>query len=52
MKETVTKAGLAAGPCLIHSMQLKYFTKNNFELGFAAMKINEHTDINEKKKKN
>ena len=38
----LTKAGLTAGPCLVKdTMQLKYFTKNNFELGFAAMKINE-----------
>ena len=42
MKEQLTKAGLTAGPCLVKdTMQLKYFTKNNFELGFAAMKINE-----------
>ena len=38
----LTKAGLTAGPCLVKdTMQLKYFTKNNFELGSAAMKINE-----------
>ena len=38
----LTKAGLTAGPCLVKdTMQLKHFTKNNFELGTAAMKINE-----------
>ena len=38
----LTKAGLTAGPCLVKdTMQLKHFTKSNFELGSAAMKINE-----------
>ena len=35
-------AGFSAGPCLLKdTMQLRSFYKGNFELGYAAMKINE-----------
>ena len=35
-------AGLTSGPCLLKdTMQLRSFCNNNFELGTAAMKINE-----------
>ena len=35
-------AGFSAGPCLLKdTMQLRSFYENNFELGMAAMKINE-----------
>lgn len=35
-------AGFSAGPCLLKdTMQLKSFYKGKFELGYAAMKINE-----------
>ncbi|MDC1127331.1 nucleotide sugar dehydrogenase [Candidatus Pelagibacter sp.] len=35
-------AGFSAGPCLLKdTMQLRSFFKGNFELGYAAMKINE-----------
>ena len=35
-------AGLTSGPCLLKdTMQLRSFCNNNFELGSAAMKINE-----------
>ena len=38
----LTKAGLTSGPCLLKdTMQLKSFCNNSFELGTAAMKINE-----------
>lgn len=36
-------AGLSAGPCLLKdTMQLRAFFKGNFDLGYAAMKINEN----------
>ena len=39
-------AGFSAGPCLLKdTMQLKSFYKGNFELGLAAMKINENNII-------
>tara|TARA_A100001015_G_C15000088_1_gene718081 strand:- start:942 stop:2123 length:1182 start_codon:yes stop_codon:yes gene_type:complete len=39
----LTNAGFTAGPCLVKdTMQLKYFTKNSFSLGSAAMKVNEN----------
>ena len=38
----LTKAGFTSGPCLLKdTMQLHSFCNNNFELGSAAMKINE-----------
>ena len=38
----LAKAGLTSGPCLLKdTMQLRSFCNNNFELGTAAMKINE-----------
>jgi UDP-N-acetyl-D-mannosaminuronic acid dehydrogenase len=36
------KAGFAAGPCLLKdTMQLAAFNQNHFELGYAAMNVNE-----------
>lgn len=41
------KAGFSAGPCLLKdTMQLNSFYKGNFDLGSAAMKINENNIIN------
>ena len=38
----LAKAGFTSGPCLLKdTMQLHSFCNNNFELGSAAMKINE-----------
>ena len=38
----LARAGLTSGPCLLKdTMQLRSFCNNNFELGTAAMKINE-----------
>ena len=38
----LAKAGLTSGPCLLKdTMQLKSFFNNSFELGTAAMKVNE-----------
>lgn len=40
--DSLPKAGLAAGPCLLKdTMQLAAFSNNNFMLGHAAMLINE-----------
>ncbi|WP_459758241.1 nucleotide sugar dehydrogenase [Mycobacterium riyadhense] len=40
--DSMPKAGLAAGPCLLKdTMQLAAFSNNNFMLGHAAMLINE-----------
>jgi UDP-N-acetyl-D-mannosaminuronic acid dehydrogenase len=40
--DSLPKAGLAAGPCLLKdTMQLAGFSNNNFMLGHAAMLINE-----------
>jgi UDP-N-acetyl-D-mannosaminuronic acid dehydrogenase len=40
--ESLPRAGLAAGPCLLKdTMQLAAFSNNNFMLGHAAMLINE-----------
>ena len=39
-------AGFSAGPCLLKdTMQLRTFYKGNFELGMAAMKINQNNLI-------
>tara|TARA_B110000003_G_C16644214_1_gene531377 strand:- start:682 stop:1848 length:1167 start_codon:yes stop_codon:yes gene_type:complete len=42
----IPKQGFTAGPCLLKdTMQLAAFCKNNFELGYAAMNINENLPI-------
>ncbi len=42
----IPKAGFSAGPCLLKdTMQLASFTKTKFDLGFAAMKINQQLPI-------
>ncbi|MDB5037787.1 MAG: nucleotide sugar dehydrogenase [Bacteriovoracaceae bacterium] len=39
---SLPKAGFAAGPCLLKdTMQLAAFNNNHFELGYAAMTVNE-----------
>ena len=39
----LAKAGFTSGPCLLKdTMQLKSFCNNNFQLGSAAMQINEN----------
>ena len=39
----LANAGFTAGPCLVKdTMQLRYFTRNSFSLGSAAMKVNEN----------
>ena len=43
----LANAGFSAGPCLLKdTMQLNSFYKGNFDLGFAAMTINEKNIIN------
>ena len=40
--QSIPKPGFAAGPCLLKdTMQLSAFYMNNFNMGFAAMQINE-----------
>ena len=42
----IPKAGFSAGPCLLKdTMQLASFTKTKFDLGYAAMKINQKLPI-------
>jgi len=42
----IPKAGFSAGPCLLKdTMQLASFTKTKFDLGYAAMEINQKLPI-------
>lgn len=44
--KNIPKQGFTGGPCLLKdTMQLAAFCKNNFELGYAAMNINENLPI-------
>ncbi len=45
--KNIPAQGFTAGPCLLKdTMQLASFCKNNFQLGYSAMNINENLPIN------
>ncbi len=45
--KNIPKQGFTAGPCLLKdTMQLASYCKNNFQLGYAAMHVNENLPIN------